>query len=598
MKRFLDSCREVRLMTLLALFSVCACVIPCFAAANIPKEIIRLGISSELDDARQSAFISVSLAALIEHLSPTYRVEVSRVAAETLLTDVKRNKYDLFLASSTLYRQSLLSGTQSIVVAVSPPSANPNRSDGALFLTTLNKAEKARIENWIDLRVSAAGNFSQTTITSLQDTVQRRSQRLFDAVSPTDIGGGLSALAKDESDVLILPVCALEEYAAQHDIPLGLMVISAQQDQSLPCLHSTQLFQGFTLVAMPSLSVEAFNRISAYLTEYRSSAARWALPTSFNALDKALARLNNDAWASVRETSWQQFIKRYWYWFAGVFILLGLTIANMMVLRKLVQRRTKELEIALAEQHALREDTNRTHERLDKLRRVQTIGQMASLFAHELRQPLNAVNCYAYGIRKLMKSLPAVQVQQVYEGLDGIDEQTMRASSIVNKVREYVKSQSSRNKVLRLSDAVAEAIRQFRLTSIGSTPITVTQCDPVLTTVQGDPLEIELIVGNLLRNSAQALSDVAEPLIAVCVFADERTTGVSVEDNGRALSQTEFENIVTTGDSTKPEGLGLGLSIIKDLAIAHRAEICFSLTSSRSLHVDVRFPRYEEVSDA
>jgi two-component system sensor histidine kinase TtrS len=518
---------------------------------------------------------------------------------------------DAFIAPSQIYRQSLRYGAKDIAVTIPSQGSNPNASDGAALFIRLDRSDKVRLENWERLRVTLAGAMSSTAFTSLRDellsklAIDNAKLHLPSQTAAVPIEEGIRRLQAGETDVLMLSACALENYSKHAALPVNLMLLNAKEDTGLNCLHSTHLFQGITFAAMPSLSVETFNRLGTQVLSVSvPGSARWAMATDFSGLDKALERLDSDAWASLREPDWTIFFKKYQAWFLGAAVIACLAVFNIFLLGLMVKKRTRELVSSIREQNRLRKVAARTHEKLEKLQRLTTVGQMASLFAHELRQPLNALSCYAYGLQRALEAEKISHRDDVNQGLKGLFQQISRANAIVDKVRSYVKSCSSRDNLIDFHKLLLTAIENFKTTSSGDIPVYL-NVDPEKSqtnldlkrnapapqfVIAGDAMELELIIINLLRNASEAQREVEKPFIKLTLSRHQNRISLCVEDNGPGLSDDAFENIVSIGESTRPEGLGLGLSIINDLVYAHRGDLKFALSEKRSLIVTVTFP--------
>lgn len=577
-------------------------------------ELVRLAVTDDLQHSLFKDLIQDTLNSLERNLSSRYKIEVYQTTPEALKEDITRHRVDAFIAPSTLYRQSLLSGAKDIAVILPRDGLNPNASEGATLLVKMGEAGFPSLFNWAKLKISFAGSLTSTSLLSLNDELQNiyhvkadNLEQLRDQAE-LDLKKGIERLESNETDILVLPVCALENYAKTASVPANLALINAKENSSLPCLHSTNLYQGITFAAMPSLSVQAFNLLSTEILSITHSAGKWAIATDFSRLDRALERLEKDAWAALREPSWQAFLKKYRLWFVGALIIAAAAALNILLLGILVKRRTMALTKSMAEQERLRTIAARSREKLDKLQRLTTIGQMASLFAHELRQPLNALSCYAYGLKRAREKENLPPNRMIDEGLSGLTQQITRANAIVEKVRNYVKSQTCRETPLNFLDVVRNAISNFQTTSAGNIPIKLKTAQETLphneyataldsVRVAGDPMELELIVVNLLRNAAEAQEKSNSPEIRVIIKTDNSYITLTVEDNGPPLSEEKFLNIITLGESTRPEGLGLGLSIVKDLVYAHQGDIRFTLSKDNNLIVTIQLPLYKEDSN-
>ncbi len=574
------------------------------AQAQVPTSTVELGIVDEVSQGREGPFIEETVDALRKSFArEEMALNVTRGSGEEIARRVRQNRLDLFIAPSDLYRQLLLSGCSDIAVTHDTRTANPNRSQGALFLSRLGEEpvfDRAVKEGKV-LRLG--GETSSASIRGElfnEGLSGRRSADLLAKIPVRPAGDkemedALRKLRQSRLDLLILPVCRLERYCGDHSCATAdLGVLWPKQDTDMTCFHSTQLYPGTTLVATPALSPFAHREIlsTIFALQSKENGQRWHVATNFQTTDQTLRLLDDDAWTRMRQSSIRSFLERRKGWIIFGLCALGFFVVHTIVLQILVRRKTRELRRALSEQKRARRETELISRRLEKQRRLQTIGQMASLFAHELGQPLNAIGCYAHGIGKATENVE--KRRAVEKGIQGIEEEVGRASAIVNRVRDYVRSQTMRDGVIDLEALIRGAVRNFGLTSLGNVPVILERKEPErVLRVRGDSLELELIVTNLLRNASQALQAVMRPEIRVTVFGGPNP-GFSVADNGTGLTEEKLADIVRIGESTRPEGLGLGLSIVRDLVALHGGRIEFSLTGEGGLKVTVMFPPARE----
>ncbi len=577
--------RALVLSMVLALFSV-----PAFAASeDMPRVSVRLAVSAELMAGPQAGFLSETIDAIRRKLEPRSGLELSILAEELLREAVERHRVEGFIASSGLYRKTLLSGSRDIAVAAVDGAEDGSRVEGGLFLKRLDGEP-------VDLGSARTAVCGQPTFTEraamegeiLKAAGQRR-KGLFDGPALT-MEEGIERLRTSRIDVVLLPACALERFSRESGADTSdLTVLSPKLDGSVACWHSTELFPGITMAATPSLPARFYKSIVEALlsvsTEDPSNA--WVFAADFSRLDRVLRLLDEDSWAGFREPDWRRFLRRFRPVFLGVLGIVLLAVALNVLLSFLVRRKTVELRDALEGEKRARRLAVQFSDRLEKMRRLQTIGQMASLFAHELGQPLNAAGCYARGLRK---ALERGRTDRIPRGISGIEREIDRARSIIDKVRDYVRSNRARQWMIDLEKTVGEAIISFRTTSDGDIPIELSAPKSAPMRVMGDALEMELVVVNLLRNAAQAQGAVEHPFIRVEILAGAETCCIAVTDNGPPLTKEALENIRFVGESTRPSGLGLGLSITRDLVEANHGSIRFSLSETQSLRVEVRLP--------
>ena len=572
--------------------------------AQVPQTTVELGMVEELSRESQGPFLEETVSALRADFARNgMALNVTRASEEEIARLVRQNRLDFFLAPSDLYRRLLLSGCSDIAVTHAAETTNPNRTQGALFLSRLGEEPDVprSVSKGKVLRLGGeAGSVIVRGELIRHGLSGKASADLFAKIpvredTDDETAAALRRLREGGLDLLILPVCRLERYCGSRTCSTAdLGVLWPKQDTDMTCLHSTQLYPGTTLVATPSLTPFAHREILSTIFALKAGAngQRWHVATNFQTTDRTLRLLDDDAWAQVRQSSIRSFLNRWKGWIVFGLCALGFIVVHTVVLQVLVRRKTRELRHALTEQKRARRETELISRRLEKQRRLQTIGQMASLFAHELGQPLNAIGCYAHGIGKATENVE--KRRAVEKGIQGIEEQVGRASAIVNRVRDYVRSQTVRDKVIDLGELVETAIGNFKITSLGNVPVALKrECAGDELRVRGDSLELELVVVNLLRNASQAIQSIGKPEIRVRIF-DRPGPGFEVSDNGVGLMEEKLAEIVQIGESTRPEGLGLGLSIVRDLVELHEGKIEFSLTPAGGLVVRVTLPPVRE----
>lgn len=572
--------------------------------AQVPQTTVELGMVEELSRESQGPFLEETVSALRADFAQNgMALNVTRASEEEIARLVRQNRLDFFLAPSDLYRQLLLSGCSDIAVTHAAETTNPNRTQGALFLSRLGEEPDVprSVSKGKVLRLGGEAGSVIVRGELIRHGLSGKASADLCAKIPVradtddETAEALRRLREGGLDLLILPVCRLERYCGSRTCSTAdLGVLWPKQDTDMTCLHSTQLYPGTTLVATPSLTPFAHREILSTIFALKAGAngQRWHVATNFQTTDRTLRLLDDDAWAQVRQSSIRSFLNRWKGWIVFGLCALGFIVVHTVVLQVLVRRKTRELRHALTEQKRARRETELISRRLEKQRRLQTIGQMASLFAHELGQPLNAIGCYAHGIGKATENVE--KRRAVEKGIQGIEEQVGRASAIVNRVRDYVRSQTVRDKVIDLGELVETAIGNFKITSLGNVPVALKrECAGDELRVRGDSLELELVVVNLLRNASQAIQSIGKPEIRVRIF-DRPGPGFEVSDNGVGLTEEKLAEIVQIGESTRPEGLGLGLSIVRDLVELHEGKIELSLTPAGGLVVRVTLPPARE----
>ena len=222
------------------------------------------------------------------------------------------------------------------------------------------------------------------------------------------------------------------------------------------------------------------------------------------------------------------------------------------------------------------------------------------MIAHELKQPLGALINYAAVIR--MRAKREGDHDPIAErAAEGIGREARRAADIVDAVRDYARREKrpmEKVDLARAAERAAESARRYAgrgASGAAEVSITVDLHEAAPAFVSGRPLELELLVVNLLKNAVDAAKTAEIPgRVHLALSAGEDEIHLSVEDNGPKLSEANLERLREAGSSMKAEGLGLGLSIVRGIADEHGAKLSFRPLEPQGLAALVRFRPIKE----
>ena len=228
----------------------------------------------------------------------------------------------------------------------------------------------------------------------------------------------------------------------------------------------------------------------------------------------------------------------------------------------------------VSDRHRAEAELRKLQSELIHVSRLSAMGAMASTLAHELNQPLTAVANYVSGSRRLLESQAHPDVPTIIGALKDAESAAQRAGQIVRRIRELVAKGSvtvcAENLPKLISEACAIALVDARLLGISHEVGAAKGTD----WVYADRIQIQQVLINLIRNAVQALEDRPERTIRIGAEPKgERWVQVSVRDSGPGLPVGGEEALFEAFSSSKPGGMGIGLSISRTIVEAHGGKI-------------------------
>ena len=206
--------------------------------------------------------------------------------------------------------------------------------------------------------------------------------------------------------------------------------------------------------------------------------------------------------------------------------------------------------------------------------RLTAMGEMASTLAHELNQPLSAINNYLKGSRRLLEEADDDRSMAMRDALGKAADQAMRAGQIIRRLRDFVSRGESERRVESITKLVEEA-SALALVGVKDRGIRVQfRFDPAVDLVLADRVQIQQVLLNLIRNAMDAMENSAtRDLVVAVAAADDRFVRISVTDTGSGISPDIAEQLFQPFITTKRQGMGVGLSISRAIVEAHGGRI-------------------------
>ena len=202
--------------------------------------------------------------------------------------------------------------------------------------------------------------------------------------------------------------------------------------------------------------------------------------------------------------------------------------------------------------------------------RFSEAGQMAAALAHELSQPLTAAANSASAGRRLLATGEPERLGEAREAMVEVAEQMVRAGQIIRRLRDFICRGETEKQVESVAIMVDEA-SALALNGSNATGVSVHfQFDPNASLALVNPIQIQQVLTNLIRNAIEAMAACSRrDLWITTARLNEETIEVAVSDTGIGLSGDGAGLLFQPFVSTKPHGMGLGLSICKSIVEAH-----------------------------
>jgi two-component system sensor kinase FixL len=202
--------------------------------------------------------------------------------------------------------------------------------------------------------------------------------------------------------------------------------------------------------------------------------------------------------------------------------------------------------------------------------RLSAMGEMASALAHELNQPLSAIANYMMGSRRLLEGHTDDTARLVRDAMDKAAEQSLRAGQIIRRLRDFVARGESDRRIESLKKLVEEA-GALALVGAKEHGVRVTfRFDPSIDRVIADRVQIQQVILNLIRNAIEAMEGLPRrELLISTESVDDQMVAISIADSGTGLAPEILPKLFEPFISTKPQGMGVGLSISRTIIEAH-----------------------------
>jgi PAS domain S-box-containing protein len=282
---------------------------------------------------------------------------------------------------------------------------------------------------------------------------------------------------------------------------------------------------------------------------------------------------------------WLEVRSRYLTWVDG-------SLAQMVISTDVTARHEAQ---AQAQAHA---------EKAEAASRLITMGEMASTVAHELNQPLAAISNYCSGMISRLKR-QQMSSEDLVPALEKTAKQAQRAGQIISRIRAFVKRSEPTVTRTSVHDIVNDALELAQLELRRQDVRLSHYIDARLPDIMADPILIEQVLINLIKNGAESVQQAKRPQgerevnlrVQSCVMEGQRAVEFRVRDSGSGIPEAMRERIYDAFFSTKSEGMGIGLKLCRSIVESHHGRMAVENLYNGDLIVGCCFSFWLPVSN-
>jgi PAS domain S-box-containing protein len=226
----------------------------------------------------------------------------------------------------------------------------------------------------------------------------------------------------------------------------------------------------------------------------------------------------------------------------------------------------------------IEEKSKALQEQLAHMDRISMMGEMAAGIAHEINQPLTAIDTYAQAANRRIQ-VDNIDYEKLKDLLKKISKTSQRAGDVVSRLRAMVKRQASRHSSFSINGLIDDTVKLLE-TDVRVNEFRIKfEIDKNLPNVKADSIQIQQVILNLIRNAMDAAAKESDQYNEIIIFssflAEDNRIKISVKDHGCGIDQDTAEQLFNPFFTTKQTGLGIGLSICKSIVQSHGGELWF-----------------------
>ena len=553
---------------------------------------LRVGIISLWEQPVTTEALMNTLETIEKAFAP-YPVEIyPRIPSPKLEHLIETGNIDVFIASSGFSMRMSPHGVLPVATLITDLQPNPNTGVATTFLVRADEENIKTIADLKDKRLSASyASAFMSYRTGLGEIAVRGydPEHFFSDIHFTgdsENAAIASRLDTHEADVAMVRACWLEHQPPE--VRARYRVLEPREDPTLHCIHTSRTYPNIMVSVLEGSAPGAAHVIARTLLSIKEIAPghHWGVATDLRPVNRLYRELKIENYAYLRDISFKDWLTKNLAWCVlAAAMILGLAFHSWRV-GYLVRVRTAELEASIEEERKSQFRLEEMRGRMERMQKATIVGQLSNLIAHELAQPLAAVQYYLDGMKTLLSRQP-VNTAMLEKSRVGIEQGLERTKAIVAKVRGYSRNQTRRDRTVSLKTTIDNVLTAI---SPDLQRTVAFKCESVEgIEVLGDALELELLMRNLIKNAFEAAASAASdstsgaqevPTVSVRTQPDptdktDRSVLITIENTGLQMTNAAFNELTTPLITTKAAGHGLGVPIAIAIAEASGGRLTF-----------------------
>ncbi len=529
----------------------------------------------------------------LERVIPGYSFEMVPLSLEEMKKVVADGKVDFVLTNTGNYVELEANfGISRIATLRSPLNVRAGNVFGAVIFS---RADRKDIKNLKDLKGKSFMAVEEKGFGGFEMAWRElKSQGIdpFEDFSRLEFSGYPQdrvayAVLNGKVDAATFRTNTLENMASEGLIEIDdFRILNPRRQPGFPFLLSTRLYPEWPFARLKNTSQSLAQKVTIGLLSMATddpaaiagNYGGWTVPLDYQPVHELFRELRIGPYRDIGLITFADLFGQH-----GGLLVLAVVFLVILVIwaswtNVLVTRRTRELSTSNAElemqigvRRKAEEEAILRRAELAHIHRLNTMGEMASGFAHELNQPLSAIANFARGsIRRITKG--GADNQEILSALEQMAAQSTRAGEIIKRIRTFVRKEEPKRVRDDINRVIRETLKFIRSDADRQQTRIELELASVLPKVEIDVVQVEQVILNLVRNAIEAMSAATDSPRTLTIRTLQTMKGeieISVIDTGPGIPANDLENMLDPFVTTKENGLGLGLSISRSIVESH-----------------------------